>query len=338
SLMPGPERTRVGLVCNDLGLSPLEYAGSLAARVRPLVAGASRVVVKTNQMVANDLAVELARDLRAPGRTVALIARGGYWWSRFVEAEHEAESPQARDAVAREARLCRGADLVVGTSREMVQGLIEKHGLDPGAAALIPNYVVVDCASSPVAREPGTVLYAGQLVARKRVDVLVRAAAILAKQSSGFVRMDIVGAGPELGALRGLAESLQAPVRFEPRVPHEELLRRMAGTAVYAQTSALEGHPKTVIEAMATGAPVVVAPSPGLGCVVRDGVSGVVAEPTPEAFAGAIGELLTNDELRVAMGAAAARESIANYGLDSVLKLELAAHESALARAAGRSH
>ena len=59
-----------------------------------------------------------------------------------------------------------------------------------------------------------------------------------------------------------------------------------------AQASALEGHPKTVIEAMALGAAVVVADAPGLGEVVTHGVTGLRVEAQPGPIADAIGFLL----------------------------------------------
>jgi glycosyltransferase involved in cell wall biosynthesis len=331
SVLRPDDHARVMLVCNDRRLSPEEFAASIPERV----AAACELVptiVKTNQMVANDLAVDVAAELRRAGLPTALIARGGYWWSHFVSHASGEHSAAARDAVARERRLCRAAHVVVGTTREMTDGLRDAHGLDAAAMRLIPNYVIVDSATSAVAREPGTVLYAGQLVKRKRVDVLIRCAAILAKKCRLFQRLDVVGAGPEAAALRTLATELNAPVRFEARLPHEELLRRMAGTSVYAQASELEGHPKTVIEAMATGAAVVVAPSPGLGCVVEGGLTGVVAEAEPEAFADAIRGLLENECERITMGERASAHALSHFGLSAVLKLELEAHDQALIR------
>lgn len=333
SVLRTDDHPRVALVCNDRQLTPDAFAASIPDRVAAACERAP-TIVKTNQMVANDVAVDVAAELRRAGLPTALIARGGYWWSHFVSHASGEHSPAAREAVARERRLCRAAGVVVGTTQEMIDGLVRLHGLDAAAMRLIPNYVIVDSATSAVAREPGTVLYAGQLVKRKRVDVLIRCAAILAKQCKQFQRLDIVGAGPEAASLRELASNLAAPVRFEARLPHEELLRRMAGTSVYAQASELEGHPKTVIEAMATGAAVVVAPSPGLGCVVQDGVTGMIAEAEPEAFATAIRGLLERECDRITMGERATTHALSRFGLPAVLKLELEAHDQALTREA----
>ena len=83
---------------------------------------------------------------------------------------------------------------------------------------------------------------------------------------------------------------------------------------------------------MATGAAVVVAPSPGLGCVVQSGVTGVVAEADPGSFADAISGLLENECDRITMGERASAHALSHFGLPAVLKLELEAHEQALMR------
>ncbi|CAM3357681.1 glycosyltransferase family 4 protein [Tsukamurella hominis] len=62
-----------------------------------------------------------------------------------------------------------------------------------------------------------------------------------------------------------------------------------------------------VLEAMASGRPVVVTNNPGVEDYVEHGVTGLLVPPEdPEAMAAAIGELLADDEARIAMGRAAA--------------------------------
>ena len=270
--------------------------------------------------------------------TAALIARGGYLWTRFVAHDEGPHSQAAHDSAARERFLCQAADMVVGTTPDMVEDLSWRYGLDPLHTAVIPNYVLVDeMPRGAAGRTPGLLLYAGQLVARKRVDVLVQALALITPEVREAIRFEIIGDGPERAALERLAASLKVPVVFRSRVPHHDLLARMRECELYIQASELEGHPKTVLEAMASGAAVVVADAPGLGDAVTHGVTGLRVTPDARSFAHAIEELLNDQEWRDMMGSAAAQATRSSLGLDTILPMEVAVHRRALEQARRRA-
>lgn len=326
---------RVGLVCNDSGLDEARYAGTLAERVAGLLKSSQSVVVKTNQLPSGPSAVRIAGGLREaePERRVALVARGGYLHSRFVAYERGPQSPEAARAAAEEQELCAAADVVVGTTREMLEDLSWRYAVDPAALRLVPNYVLTD--RDPALgeeRQNGVVLYSGQLTRRKRVDLLIRAVAGLPESLKAGVTLRIIGRGPEESRLKALGAELAVRCDFQPRIPHRELLEQMSSCTIYAQASELEGHPKTVLEAMAAGAPVIVADSTGLGVVVQNGVTGLRVSPDTETFANAIGALLADPEWRRMLGSAAARAVRDACGIDRVVGLELGAHGLALER------
>lgn len=325
------ERAAVRLICNHEGTDLRTYARTAPARVVELLHDDATVIVKTNQMMGGEVAVDITEALRAAGKSVGLIARGGYLWSRFVTYEHGPHSEAAQDAAARERNLCTAADMVIGTTDDMVDDLAWRYALNPGQTRVIPNYVLADgMVVTSEGRDPHTVLYAGQLVARKRVDVLIEAVA--ADELRGKVKLKIVGEGREEKRLRELAQRLHAPVEFSSRVPHRELMTLMECCTLYAQASELEGHPKTVLEAMAAGAPVLVAASPGLAEVIDHGSSGIRVQPTAEAFALAINDLLPDHEWRDLLGSTAARVVRARFGLPTILREEVEVHRVALTR------
>ncbi len=327
---------RAELVCDD-GSGPTgpAYEASIPARVARVVGADAAVLVKTNQMPAGETAVTIRDALRSGGRRVGLLARGGYLWSRFTAYEHGPDSGAAQEAGRCERTLCRAADLVMGTTQEMVDDLCWRYEIEPSKTVVVPNYVTMEGeVRSSAEREAGLVLYAGQLVRRKRVDVLIGAMALLPEDRRAASRLEIIGEGPELAALEALAKERGVAATFTNRMPHGELAERMSRCAVYAQASELEGHPKTVIEAMASGAPVVVSDSPGLGEVVQNGVTGVrVQGADPEGFATAIAGLLADDDWRDLMGSAAARWSRGTFALDKIASLETGAHQRAMSSA-----
>ncbi len=325
-------RDKFVLICNSGKQETSVYSSSAPSLVKAALPNAERVVIKTNQMAGGHVAARITPYLRSFGMKVGLVARGGYLWSRMTAYEHGTASKQAIDAAAIEKELCSAADVVVGTTQSMVDDLAWRYMIDPSRTRLIPNYVVEPEMEPKSAcdRTPGLILYAGQLVKRKRVDVLIDAVAQVEPETRAKLMLEIIGDGPELETLSAQAQTLGVPVTFRGRLPHDELQARMNECSMYVQASELEGHPKTVLEAMAMGAPCVVANSPGLGDVVMHGATGLRIPLDPEAFSRAITEMMADPDWRDVLGSGAARVVHASLGLAATLPKEIEAHQYAL--------
>lgn len=327
----------VSLLCNAEGLETDRYRVAVIERAAALLGDAKRIVIKTNQMAGGELAVRLARRLRERGHRVGLIARGGFLVSRFLSSERGPASVEAKRAGGEEAELCRAADLIIGTSPAMIGDLAWRYGLEPERMREIPNYVLVD--DTPIVtheaseRTPGSILYAGQLVERKRIDLIIESIADLPESTRETAHLTVIGEGPERDNLERLAGSLGVSAEFKPRMSHEELRELYTRTCIYAQMSRLEGHPKTVLEAMAAGCAVVVAQAPGLASAVQHGVTGLVVPPQTDAIAHTFDALLGDEEMRLSFGLAAHDHVRQRYGLDRVISRERAAHTEALKNA-----
>jgi glycosyltransferase involved in cell wall biosynthesis len=149
-----------------------------------------------------------------------------------------------------------------------------------------------------------SVLFAGRLVAWKRVELLIEAVA----RATG-VRLDVVGEGPESDRLEGLAVDLGVSdrVRFLGPRAHEDVLSLMRAADVFAIASSYEGLPHVVIEAMASGTPVVATRDTGTPEVIVDGVNGVLVEPSAAAFATTFTELAHEPDRLAQLQAGASR-------------------------------
>ena len=347
-----PERVREALLSASTGrgtVGPLHPSNARA----PTNPGPASIVIKTDQMWGGDLAISIASHLREAGHRVGLIARGGYPWSRFIAWEQGPSSPFAAEAAAAEAELCRAADVVVGTTPRMLDDLQWRYTLGAERCMLVPNFIPDDARpDEPVRggafqappRDPNTILYAGRLAPQKRIDRLIDAVALLRASPSSFIlhpssfqpHLTIIGEGPLEASLRAQAADRGIQATFLPRLPQPELLARMRRCAVYAQASAYEGHPKTVLEALACGTPTVVADAWGLSDVVTAGVTGLVTRCAVEDLARGIARLLTDRDLAASLAGEAARDA-ERLRLDAILPLEARAHELAIARAGERA-
>lgn len=323
--------SRIEVVCNTSALSATEWDVAKISRLCELCVGMHSAIVKTHQLEAGDVAISATRALRSRGMRVALIARGGYPWSRFMAWEFGNASNQARAAARAEARLCKHADAVCGTSQQMVEDLCWRYGVDSAQGVVVPTHVSPKPDINAAAqRDEATVLFVGPLIPRKRLDILIRAMSMLEEPDKSRARLMILGDGPLKGTLVALARELGVNAVFEPHPGHERLLDRLGSCTISAHTSELEGLPRAVLEAMAAGAPVIVADTPGLSRSVEHGATGLRVDPTPEAFAHAIGALLQDAEWRDLMGSRAAGVVREKYGLHAILPRELDACVKAL--------
>lgn len=160
--------------------------------------------------------------------------------------------------------------------------------------------------------------FIGRLVPIKRVDLLLRAAAILVADQPGSFRFTIYGDGPETDRLKSLADGLQInhAVTFAGFCP--EIVPKMQDLDMLFLTSDSEGLPMVVLEAMALGLPVVVPAVGELPDVLDHGGCGtLVNRQDPEAYA-SVARAFRADAQPFEIKAASAKKRVAgNYSADA---------------------
>ncbi|MBZ4019580.1 glycosyltransferase family 4 protein [Streptomyces purpurogeneiscleroticus] len=150
------------------------------------------------------------------------------------------------------------------------------------------------------------VVAAGRLDKVKRYDLLIRAFATVVEQRPDW-RLRIYGGGAEKAALRALIDELGLYNHVYLMGPASPLDPEWAKGSIAAVTSRLESFGMTIVEAMRCGLPVVSTNCPlGPGEIIDDGVDGrLVPVGKKDAIAGALLELINDDERRQRMGRAA---------------------------------
>ncbi len=170
-------------------------------------------------------------------------------------------------------------------------------------------------ASSPKPQAP-TVLFIGQLVARKGYDVLARAVPLVARELPE-ARFVMVSHNPqdERELRRLLAEGGAGDaVSLLGRVSEAEKIRLLREAAVVAAPSRYEGFGIPIIEAMAAGRPIVTTDVPAGNEIVRHGENGLLFPYADHAaLARALILLLRDPQQAARLGAAGQREVHERY-------------------------
>jgi glycosyltransferase involved in cell wall biosynthesis len=234
------------------------------------------------------------------GSDVRLFDRGG-WWRRAGR------------------RVLQQAGAVTAVSQFLARDL-ERHAgpfSRPVTVTPMPVDVELFAAGRATAKSsPPRILYAGNLVGAKGVDVLLHAHAVL-RHRGVSCRLKILGEGPAKNTLERLAGELgtASDIDWSPFVPQDRMPAEYGASLVTVLPSRgqAEGLGLTLVEALLSGSAVVATPAGGIPEVVQDGETGLLArDGDPEDLANKLARVLEDAALRdrlVATGTARVRDT-----------------------------
>jgi 1,2-diacylglycerol 3-alpha-glucosyltransferase len=176
-------------------------------------------------------------------------------------------------------------------------------------------------------------LYVGRMAKEKNIELVLDAFDAVADDFRE-ARLLIVGAGPHLETLAAYAEKLGSGGRviFAGALPHSDLPPLYATADLFVFGSSTETQGLVIAEARAAGTPCVVINGGGAPENVRHGEDGLVVEPTTEAFAGGIRQVLGDPVLRAQMAAACLRNA-QDYTPGAMADRVLSVYEKAINQA-----
>jgi glycosyltransferase involved in cell wall biosynthesis len=150
------------------------------------------------------------------------------------------------------------------------------------------------------------VLYSGRLTREKGVDLLAESF-LRAQRSDPRLHLLLAGGGPEEDELRG---RLGEHATFLGWLGGEDLARAYASADVFLFASSTDTYGQVILEAAASGLPVVAVAEGGPAALIENRHTGLLCRPDPDHLAGALLQLASSPLLRShlgASGAAAAR-------------------------------
>jgi glycosyltransferase involved in cell wall biosynthesis len=171
---------------------------------------------------------------------------------------------------------------------------------------------------APVRHHGFRLLYVGRFDPIKGLPLAFEALRILLEISPGTT-LELVGEGPERPRLEALAARLGIADRlvWTPWSPRSEIFARMRQSDVFLFPSLRDGGGAVVVEAMASGLPVVCLDLAGPGLHIRDEYGIKVPSGRPDVvaaeLAGALGRFWCDPGLRARMGRAARARAASFY-------------------------
>jgi L-malate glycosyltransferase len=255
---PGPLGALQRIKYVRTGVTQLWYWPSLLTRLRQVDVVHVFSAAYSSFLLAPWPAVQVARLL---GKPVVMNYRSG-----------EAPDHLARSSVAR--RTLAAVDLNVVPSR-FLQEVFAGFGID---SRIVPNLVDLDKFRFRERRP-----LRPRLVSTRNLEPLYNVACtlrafrlVLDRYPEGT--LTLVGSGSEEPRLRALAKELRLEgVTFAGHMPPGEIWRAYADADIYIQTPNIDNMPTSVLEAYASGLPVVATAAGGVPAILTDGQHGLLA-------------------------------------------------------------
>jgi glycosyltransferase involved in cell wall biosynthesis/serine acetyltransferase len=274
-------------------------------------------VVQTHDLYSTLLAVPVAWITRVP---VILSCRRdlSHWWWYTPRRRAFLRHVQNRSSY------------VIANSQAVRDFLVEKDGFDPKLIRVVRNGVDLERFASVRADRQGLFPHlAAQsqliaVVANMNVETkghadLIRAAAEVSREFND-AKFLLIGDGAERSRLEAMTQELglSDTVLFLGR--RKDVPGILACCDLFVLPSWAEGLPNSVLEAMASGLPVVATRVGGTPEIIEDGVNGLLVAPKePHALALAIMHILENGDFAKQIARSARDRACAQFGFDRLL-------------------
>jgi colanic acid/amylovoran biosynthesis glycosyltransferase len=239
-----------------------------------------------------------------------MAARTAFWINKFFSISFSFTA-HANDIFSpRQFEI--GLDKLVDTARTIVtptdyaaQFLRERFPICGGRIHRIYNGLdLAEFGRADFSSTPPLIIAVGRLIPKKGFSDLIRACALLAEHRKSF-RCEIIGEGPLENELRAQIEGLdlQDHVALAGPQPQTRLRQRLSAANVLVLPSVIDPHgdmdnlPTVIMEAMATGLPVVSTNIAGIPEMIIENETGFLVQPGDTAAIADGIERVINDPL-----------------------------------------
>ncbi|MBA7469902.1 D-inositol-3-phosphate glycosyltransferase [subsurface metagenome] len=268
-------------------------------------------ILKTNQMLGAWGAV-LAKLIYGE----KLVVRTGYMLSiHFAKRNPRSQRKWLMKSIER--IVYKLANAIITTSQANFE-YIENNYQPRQNHILIPNYVETDIFKPmAVTKRKGSICFVGRLTQQKNLFALLEALKGLP------YTLTIIGSGDQEEQLKEFAQKIEVKVDFSGNIPNHELPEILNQHELFILPSLWEGMPKTLLEAMSCGLPVVGTKIDGTKEVIEHGRNGILCDIDSGSIRQAITGLMEKEELKKRVGINARRTIEERFSLGKLAEEEL---------------
>ena len=252
-------------------------------------------------------ALEVSSRLNIPN-VVSIQGGDGHWVGLCCDTHHDAMQAVLNHAMC----------LVIGC-QSFADEVVENHGIPLSRLTIVPGATNVEqfkpTQELGALRDPIRLLYHGRVDQRKGALDFVRAGRQLLDAGEN-VRLLISGIGPDVVPAQKLVQELamDAQVVFSGAVPYDQAAQAYGRGDLFISPTYAEGFSNTILEAMASGLPIVSTQSVGVVDCLTDGMNAALVEPGDvEGLTQAIRTMIHDEAYRTRLARRAYDDVLTKY-------------------------
>ena len=211
---------------------------------------------------------------------------------------------------------------------EKEKSMLKKLGIDSDKIAVIHNgtdtNMFIPCEKE---KNSNQILWIGRFTPGKGVEYLIDAFNILIKEYPNL-KLIMIGKGPLKGNIEQKIQNLNLSknITIMNFIPNSKLPEIYQNSDVFVLPSINEGVPRTILEAMACGLPIVCTELPQLINIV-EGCGSLVPLRDPQALAEAISKIISDKERAQKLGENGRKKVVENYSWEDTVKRTINLYE-----------
>jgi glycosyltransferase involved in cell wall biosynthesis len=190
------------------------------------------------------------------------------------------------------------ASRVIVPTKDYVSLIRRKYKISDNKIIIIPSGVDLDKFKPSIGKNVNyyRLLFVGRLSIQKNIPLLIKSFKRVVNNGIDNISLSIVGNGEEKDRIIDIIrrEKLEGKIVMHGALRGRKLHQMYKDSDIFILTSRAESFGIVLLEAMASGLPIIASNIPGIRNVVENGKTGLLVSPTEENFAKAI-ELLTSD-------------------------------------------
>lgn len=233
---------------------------------------------------------------------------------------------------------------IITTPSQSMKELISHYGIKK-EIVVIPNAINVDIFRDKnieqverlkralnLSKEEIVILYVGRVSIEKDIDKIIKALAIVRDKDITNFQFIVVGEGTSLEQMKNLSDSLNLTdkVKFTGAISRELIRYYYQIADIFAFSSTSETFGIVIIEALASGLPVLAIKAPGAVDIITDGFNGILSDNDIPNFAEHLSVLIQDKGLRQRLSENAL-QTVQKYHIDTVADQVLALYERLIA-------
>lgn len=249
-----------------------------------------------------------------------LIVRCGYLPSLLYRRKRGENRYKGKIANLLEPLAFRAADKIFLTTEEMQKYVTDRYGVEENKVKVVPNFVNTDVFKHlpEIKKEKRRICFIGRLSEEKNIFSLLDAL-----KDMENIKLVIIGDGPLRKKLQEKVKKDRINADFLGNIPNHQLPKQLNKSEVFILPSIHEGHPKTLLEAMACELPVIGTDVPGIREVITHKENGYLCGTSSKEIKKAIIEVLKNDKLKTKMGKKGREFITKTCSVEKILEQEL---------------